>query len=609
MSGFLSILNIDAQPIDRELLQRMTSSMVIQRADALDTWIKGNVGFGHTLLRTTWESQTEEQPCSLDGKVWITGDIRLDRRDKLQQRLITSGCNITHDANDVELVLHAYQVWSQDCLDHISGDFAFVIWDDEKRSLFSARDHFGIVPVYYVQVGNILLISNSIKCLRLHPQVSDRLNNQAIADFLLFAMNMELNTTSFADIQKLPQSHQLTCSSGKVTIEKYWQLPTGVEYLRYKNPQDYVEQFKELFTKSVADRLRTDSVGTHLSGGLDSTSIATVAYKLMSDRGSLKDFRSYAIAYQDLLPDEEEGKYAQQVAAKAGFPVEYLVADEFLKQAPAKDPDWVYPEPLFFRTQVCEVEINRRVSSYSRVLLAGFGGDPGFEPDPDYWRILLQTGQLKQFSVDSLSYLRSFNRLPRYGFGLRKQLRSWLPKDKPKQQIELPDWYDSELIERSYLEARLESQITISPQRDRYGMVTAALWSNIFAWSDPGFSGFPVKVRFPFFDLSLVLFLLSVPPVPWFESKFMLREAMKDFLPDSVRQRKKSPLPGNPHYKLFQQRGVQPWMEELAQTPALSAYVDNDRLLSRFKNAEELNISDYRYGTIPLVLAQWLKSQ
>lgn len=607
MSGFISLLNRDAQPIDTELLERMTHSMIPQGSDALDIWIEDNIGFGHTLLKTTWESQTEQQPYSLDGKVWLTGDIRLDRREKLRELLIAAGCNLENNVNDVELVLHSYQVWGETCLDNISGDFGFVIWDCQQQSLFCACDHFGIVPVYYAQVGNTLLISNSIKCLRLHPLVSERLNQQMIADFILFGINRDQATTSFADIQKLPPSHKLTWSSGKVTVERYWQLPQEVEYLRYRNPQDYVEQFRQLFEQSVTDRLRTDRVGTHLSGGLDSTSIAAVAHKIMSDRGSLKDFRSYGIVYQELIPDEE-GKYAQQVASKSGFSLEYLIAEDFIKQAPSPDPEWVYPEPLLFRTQLAEVEITRRVSSYSRVLLAGFGGDPGFEPEPLYWSKLLERGQLQHFMVDSLSYLRSFKRLPRYG--VRRQLRQWLGQKKPqRQEMDLPDWFNPDFIDSSSLSARLEEQTSLSPQRDRYGMVTAPLWSNIFAWADPGYSGFPVKLRFPFFDLDLVQFLLTVPPAPWFESKFLLREAMQDILPDSLRQRAKTPLQGNPHYNLFQQRGVQPWMEKLAATPALSPYVDNDRLLSRLKNSAELSFSDYRYASSCFVLAQWLDNK
>ena len=137
-------------------------------------------------------------------------------------------------------------------------------------------------------------------------------------------------TTTFADIQKLPPAHTLIWSEGEVRIRRYWQLPEAVEYLRYQRPEEYVEQFRELFERTVADRLRTNRAGTR--GGMDSTSIAATAYRLMTATGSPVDFRAYArrvadpfgIVYKQLIPDEE-GDYATQVAEQAGFPIEYLI--------------------------------------------------------------------------------------------------------------------------------------------------------------------------------------------------------------------------------------------------------------------------------------------
>ena len=97
----------------------------------------------------------------MNKKVWITGDIRQDRRDELIERLRGSGCNLENDvtdvATDVDLVLHAYQVWGEACLEQFSGDFAFAIWDSPQQRLFCARDQFGIVPFYYAKVGNGLI--------------------------------------------------------------------------------------------------------------------------------------------------------------------------------------------------------------------------------------------------------------------------------------------------------------------------------------------------------------------------------------------------------------------------------------------------------------------
>jgi asparagine synthase (glutamine-hydrolysing) len=138
----------------------------------------------------------------------------------------------------------------------------------------------------------------------------------------------------------------------------------------------------------------------------------------------------------------------------------------------------------------------------------------------------------------------------------------------------LPTWLQPDFVTRQDLQARWQRGLAqISPQRQRQEMLTAPLWSFIFAASDPGVTSFPLRVRFPFFDLRLLQYLSSVPPMPWFERKNLLRVAMRERLPQIVLQRPKTTLGGNLH-TLLQQQGVQPWMPELLSTPALVKYVD-----------------------------------
>lgn len=608
MSGFIGIFNSDGCPVEADLLQRMTQLLAQQAPDEQDTWQDGAVGLGHALLRTTWESENEHQPCTLDGGVWITGDIRLDRRDGLISQLRSAGCHVKGAEADVDLVLHAYQIWEQACLDRITGDFAFAIWDRRQQTLFCARDQFGVVPLYYADLGNSLLVSNNINCLRSHPQVSETLNDHAIGDFLLFGMNMDFTTTTFVDIQKLPPAHTLTRTPSRQKIQRYWQLPEDVDYLRYRNPQDYVEQFRELFDQSVADRLRTDRAGTHLSGGLDSTSIAATAYPMMQAMGTGEvDFRAYAIVYK-YLADEEEGKYAAQVAKMAGFPLEYLVAEDFIEQAPEEHPTYIPAEPLMIPNQVAEVEISRRTTSFSRVLFAGFGGDPCLYPASDYFSKLWQQRQFNHLAGDVLTSLQIQHRLPRVG--LRSTVRQLLKKEQSTvPALHLPDWINSDFTNHVDLEARWQDYFAVPPQKARYGMLSGALWSNIFAYSAPGFTGHPLKVRFPFFDVELVSFLLSIPSTPWFESKLLLRAAMQGRLPESVRWRPKKPLGKSPHFKLMQQRGCVPWMDSLAIAPSLNRYVNGDDLIKSLNNLDSFNQPDYIRAMSVFSLAYWLNQK
>src|SRR5436190_9392570 len=204
MSGILAVLRTDGEPVDPALVRRMTESLTLRGPDALATWCDGRIGLGHTLLKTTFESETERQPCSLDGKTWIVADGRVDARDELAHALSSDSVEVSKSSPDVELILRAYTRWGTHCVERLLGDFAFAVWDGPKRRLFCARDHMGVKPFYYACVGGSLIVASTLEAIRRHPQVSDRLNDLAIADFLLFGWNQDAATSSFADIQRLP---------------------------------------------------------------------------------------------------------------------------------------------------------------------------------------------------------------------------------------------------------------------------------------------------------------------------------------------------------------------------------------------------------------------
>ncbi len=233
------------------------------------------------MLRTTRESFLERMPAGLDGKLWITADARIDCREELKRELEKADSNRRPPATDSELILQAYAVWGEECVRHLRGDFAFAIWDARRKTLFCARDHFGVKPFYYAEIGNIFLFSNVLNCVRSHPGISDSLNDAAIGDFLLFGLNCDLSTTTFRDIRRLPPAHCLSVSAEGVRILRYWSAPTSGA-IRYRHADEYVEHFQNLIQSAVADRLRVDRAGILLSGGLDSGAIAATAREISS---------------------------------------------------------------------------------------------------------------------------------------------------------------------------------------------------------------------------------------------------------------------------------------------------------------------------------------
>ena len=153
MSGIVGIVHFDGAPVDRHLLGQMTAFMTSRGPDAQQIWVEGNVGFGHTLLKTTDESEHERQPFTLDGRVWIVADARVDARRELVPQLQAHGHeSLPPNATDVELILRAWQTWGENCVEHLLGDFAFAIWDGPRQRLFCARDHLGVKPFFYAHL-------------------------------------------------------------------------------------------------------------------------------------------------------------------------------------------------------------------------------------------------------------------------------------------------------------------------------------------------------------------------------------------------------------------------------------------------------------------------
>src|SRR5262249_571018 len=154
------------------------------------------------------------------------------------------------------------------------------------------------------QTKNHLVISNTLNCIRLHPAISSELNDQAIGDFLIWESNGSPETTFFADIQRLPAAHALSWLDGNLRTRRYWTPPIQDE-IRYRREGDYIEHFVELLDAAVSDRLRADRVGAFMSGGMDSTTVAAIANKILSKKTPRCDLHAFTIVCDRLIPDQE----------------------------------------------------------------------------------------------------------------------------------------------------------------------------------------------------------------------------------------------------------------------------------------------------------------
>ena len=554
MSGIVGLSNLNGEVVDQQLLWRLTNFLSDRGPDAQNIWAADNVGFGHTLLATTREAERERQPSSIDGKVWLTADARIDARDKLVKEL-QSTLNrqfSVENVNDAELILLSYQAWGTDCVKHLIGDFAFGLWDSDKKLLFCARDHLGVKPFYWFRKGPVFAFSNTLNCLRQHPSVSNALNDRAIADFLLFGLNCDSTTTSFNDIARLPPAHTLEVSGDSITLKNYWTIPIESER-KLHNRSAYVEAFSELLHTAVSDRTRVDKVAVSMSGGLDSSTVAAIATSQMS-KGEATRPQAFTMVYDRLLPDRER-YYSGVVANALNIPIRYLEVDNYCFFDRMEDPKLIQPEPSDFPLPALYFDFLSDAASEHRVLLSGEGGDP---LTMYTWRDLVRCVSRLHFwrlTRYFFEYLFTYQSIPRLGY--REAIRYWTGRHREWKYVH-PSWINSDLSKRLGLNERVNEINSInknihSGRPEAYANFLSPVWADAFERNDPGVTHLQLEIRYPMFDIRLVTFMLSVPTIPWCTHKEILRKAVKGLLPDLIRRRPKTPLAGNQFAAVFAQ--------------------------------------------------------
>ncbi len=587
MSGFLALLGLDGGAVAPALLADLTERMAFRGPDGQHTWHDGVIGLSHALLATTFEAVREQQPASLDGEVRLTGAIRLDGRDDLRAALLGAGCQPAADATDPDLLLHAYTAWGDGCLDRIIGDFAFVLWDGRRRRLLAARDHFGVAQLFWARVGDILILGNTLQAFLAYPGISDELDEAAVSDWAVFGMYLDSEATGYRQIHRVGHGQKLTLDDGAFRIAPYWTPVDSEDWTRPRRDEDYAEEFLHLFDLAVADRLRTDRAGCHLSGGLDSSAIAASASLVQDRRGGPRDLRVYTLMNRGLAMDQE-GEYAALVARRYGLVHEFFYNEDMMAQAPEATPAWLPPEPGPVFGLQCDSPLTR-TASFARNMLAGFGGDALLERPAFTWGGIpgaLRTGEFRWLLQAGRQRLRH---------AMRPAAANWRP----------PGWLEAKRAEP--LADRLRRSLAQGSRRDRLGLFQAPLWRAIFAWSDAGYHGLPVVTSFPFFDRRLFDFMAAVPPGSRGWDKPLLRQAMVSRLPAELLSRPKTPLPGNPYLELKKSAGIAAWEWSLLRDPAVLPWLDPtwSKRLESMPRAEQAE-AWCRPRMPPLELAYWL---
>jgi asparagine synthase (glutamine-hydrolysing) len=555
MSGIVGIINLDGQPVDKELLARVSAPLAHRGVDGEGHWLAGPVGLACQLSRVTPEAAHEIQPVSHASGTLLVVDGRIDNREDLLAQL-SGRPEISAAAPDPVLILAAYDAWGEKFAERLNGDFALGLYDPRWRQLLLARDAIGIRPLYYCHVRDTFLFASEIKAILAHPLVTARPDDHMLAHFLLGGLGCDHQEfTCFAGIYSVPPGHQAVVTPAGITVRQYWDFDPSHE-VRFQSFGEYAEAFAHLFKQAVGRRLRSAfPVTVSVSGGLDSSAIFCQAETLKRESTHLvPQILGISEYYADGSPADET-MFIREIEQTYGLIITKL-------QRKSENPDQT-PRKAVWHLEVPSVKgwdsidcLARHAHNVgSRVLLTGHWGDQvlfGFGYLIDWlgrfrWREVREhLKEIPRWFTDASpkayhsQFLREFLRVhvPHQLTPLLRRIR-----DQVAPQVATRRIYTKEFQELAYhgfgagngrggpnAHARLLYQEIRS--RDR----VFSMESNNKLSTKEG-----LEFSFPFLDRDLVEFMMAIPGeiqawqgVP----KILLRQGLRDILPRAIRERR-----------------------------------------------------------------------
>lgn len=608
MSGIAGLWRLDGPPVATGDIARMLDRLAHRGPDGVGVWTDGPVGLGHRLLHTTPESLGERQPVSTpDGRLVLTGDLRLDDREALEAAL---GPGPAGDGSDAALVLRAYQAWGIECPERLLGDFAFAVWDRAAGTLFCARDPLGVRPFYYHHGPRLVAFASEIKALFTQPDVPRRLDETRVADFLV-PWGADRATTFFADVRSLAPGHALTIGRGPAVPRAYW-APDPDRAAPPARDEEYAEALREVFGRAVRARLRSARpLGATLSGGLDSSSVIGTALRLRGPRAPALPVIS--ATFPD-LPATDERPYIDAVVARGGLLPATVQADRLDPLGDFDGPPWDPDDTFHGAGLYFHWEVYRAAAAGGlRVLLIGTGGDHVVSHGGARVHELLRARRWLTGTREAFGLARSHG-LPlwRVGLGLIRPVvpravwdagrwarRRGGPPGIPPIHPELARRVG--LADRLLEAERRRRTAAGNARRDHAWRLAAPGLATILQSLDAAAAARSLEIRDPFLDRRVVELCLALPAdqkLRGGRSRGVLRRAMADVLPPEVRDR-----PGKADFRPLLKRALAAFGRD-----RLDALFADEAVLAPFVDLPALRGAYRRYlaaGAHPDTYAVW----
>jgi len=527
-------------------------------------FIDNGIGLGHRRLSIVDVAAGHQPMTNEDGSLQITynGEIynHADFRAFLEER-----GHVYRTHCDTETILHLYEEYGAACVEHLRGMFAFAIWDQTKRELFIARDRLGVKPLYYVHTEDgSLYFASEIKSLLAARVLKPEINFAALPDYLA-NHGTSAEETLFANVKRLQPGHTLRWNDGQINIRQYWDLSFADEGAEDgRRDDDLIAEWMELFNTSVRLRLMADvPLGMFLSGGIDSSAIAAVMSGMMDE-----PVKTFSVAFAER--EANELAYARMVAER--FKTDHheviVSASEFFSVLP--NMVWHEDEPLAHPSSVALYFVSRLAAEHVKVVLTGEGSDEllgGYERyyktiynlaiGPAYQRLMpaffrrgIQT-RIGALPIDSRvrhKMARTFLFLPADIENLYFDNFAVFTRDMQHELLALQTKNRIGSID-PYREMRryFESTNAHSLLNRMLYTDTKTYLHELLMKQDQMSMAASIESRVPFLDHKLVEFTVRLPERlklrRGFTTKYVLRRAMKDVLPEQILARRKMGFP------------------------------------------------------------------
>ncbi|HEV3029578.1 MAG TPA: asparagine synthase (glutamine-hydrolyzing), partial [Planctomycetota bacterium] len=372
MCGLSGVVRWDGRPADLEQLKKMAACIAHRGPDDQDFWVSGEgparAGLGFRRLAIIDLSGGRQPMASASGRTRIVFNGEIYNFKELRADLEKRGCKF-NTRSDTEVILQAYETFGEDCVRRLRGMFAFAIWDDQKKSLFMARDRMGKKPLFYARKGQALYFASELKALLKSGEIARDVNLDAIPLYFAYQF-IPSPMTIFSGVERLPPAHWLTCDAkGTIRTERYWKLPR-MPHLTDDVPA-LCEELRSKLEEATRIRLVSDvPLGAFLSGGIDSS--AVVGYMA---KNSTTPVKTFSIGFEE--QDFSELEYARKVAKHfATDHHEFVVKPDAAEILPKLA--WHYDQPFADPSALPSYYVARETRKHVTVALNGDGGDESF---------------------------------------------------------------------------------------------------------------------------------------------------------------------------------------------------------------------------------------